>query len=122
MLRCIFCQVREVMQDRAACAECYRERFQKLVEPLLAADPRFAVPPHPQVLAVAKESLDFESAMLSLASCVPCDLPALTEAFKQFAASRPWPWRDAVSYCRAYFYERGRFPFEIEEWPEVIGE
>jgi hypothetical protein len=81
-----------------------------------------AVPVHPWVLAVAKENLDFDSAMLSLASCVPCDLEALAEAFKKFAATRPWPWRDAVSYCRAHFLERGRFPFEIEEWPEIIGE
>lgn len=73
----------------------------------------FAIPPHPWVLRVAKENLEFERAMLSLASCVPCDLPALTEAFKEFAASRPRGWRDTVSYCKTYFLERGRFPFEV---------
>jgi hypothetical protein len=70
---------------------------------------------HPWVLRVAKENLEFESAVLSLAACTPCNLQALTEAFKKFAASRPWAWRDAVSYCRAHFIERGRFPFEIKE-------
>lgn len=80
------------------------------------------VPPHPYVLAIAQENLDFQTAMLSLASCVPSDLRSVTDGFKKFAASRPWPWRDAVRYCRAYFVERGQFPFEIEEWPEVIGE
>jgi hypothetical protein len=73
-----------------------------------------AVPPHPWVLAVAEKNLNFQSAMLSLASCAACDLSAVTEAFKRFAASRPWPWRNAVIYCRAYFVERGRFPFDIE--------
>jgi hypothetical protein len=79
-----------------------------------------AVPPHPYVLAVAAENSDFERAMISLASCVLSDRQSVTEAFKKWAATRPWPWRGAVGYCRAHFTERGRFPFEIEEWPEVI--
>lgn len=81
-----------------------------------------AVPPHPWVLRVAAENLEFERAMLCLGACVHCDLQTLTEAFKKFAASRPWQWRDAVSYCRAYFIEHGKFPFEIEEWPDIIGD
>lgn len=79
-----------------------------------------AVPPHPWVLTVARENLDFERAMLSLASCVPCNLQAVTEGFKKFAASRPWPWRYTVSYCKTHFIKHGRFPFEVGEWPDVI--
>jgi hypothetical protein len=79
-----------------------------------------AVPPHPWVLQVAKENIDFEGAMLSLGAFVACDLESLTEAFKKFAASRPWPWRDAVTYCKTYFIEHGKFPFDAEEWPDVI--
>lgn len=81
-----------------------------------------AIPPHPLVVQLAQDNLDFERSVISLASCVASDLESVTEAFKKFAASRPWPWRDAVHYCRVYFVERGRFPFEIEDWPEVIGD
>lgn len=78
------------------------------------------IPPHPSVLRIAQENLEFESAMISLASCVTNDLQSVTEAFKKFAASRPWAWRDTVLYCKTHFLERGRFPFEVEEWPEFL--
>lgn len=80
------------------------------------------MPPHPWVLRIAAENIEFESAMLSLAAFTPSDLQSFTEAFKKFAASKPWPWRDAAAYCRAHFIEHGRFPFDAEEWPEFIGQ
>ena len=83
---------------------------------------RLEPPPHPQALAIAQENLAFEAAMLSLASLVTHDIQSVREAFMNWVQTTSWPWREAVSRCVAYFGERGKFPFDIEEWPDVIGE
>lgn len=73
----------------------------------------FPTPDRIRIAQIALENEEFERGMISLAACTVPDVAAVTEAFKRWVASTPFPWRVALDYCLERAKRGKSLPFKV---------
>ena len=59
------------------------------------------------------DNLDFEQGMIRIASVTGADVDKVTEHFKTWVRTTPFPWRFAMGSCVEWAVQGKRLPFDV---------